>query len=413
MDNKGVCHVEIQGRHGKKENPKFKFESLNESKKYYVSYWLYDTSIEHSYFDTRNRKAIQKELDNMYGKGATEIVSIELETNESLKEDIANLERVKDKKTVQNVVMADAEQFSKDKNTKETKKLTDPMELKNNKAFLGASKQPVPKDAKVPNEATNKMYKLSENLFEDYEDYQYRFDDEFYETLKPLVYRYLNNGYNITTKDLDRAFEDFKSMFFVDTSNDPQSIFYTNYTESLKEGFWNSSREFDKFTNFMGDRVDYSKWNDMSQEERDELVTSAIQEFVDTYKDSVVWQLLLDDLTDHNWHTEHRILLDILDKNFVESLNETKMYDLAPNNSGRKSYYGKAKVVINDDGSETLYSYNTPIMTRYSDGSFKKHWNDWSATTGRHIKEFSGLDKKGYSKLESLEKKSYDLLGEN
>lgn len=68
-------------------------------------------------------------------------------------------------------------------------------------------------------------------------------------------------------------------------------------------------------------------------------------------------------------------------------------YELMPA-GGRKSFYGKAVV----DG-DTLYSYGTKIMTKNSDGTFTRHWNGWSATTGRHIKAFSGLDKKGYEAL--------------
>lgn len=40
-----------------------------------------------------------------------------------------------------------------------------------------------------------------------------------------------------------------------------------------------------------------------------------------------------------------------------------KMYELSPGN-GRKSFYGKAKVLIESDGSETLFSYDTPIVKR-------------------------------------------------
>lgn len=43
-----------------------------------------------------------------------------------------------------------------------------------------------------------------------------------------------------------------------------------------------------------------------------------------------------------------------------------KMYELSPGN-GRKSFYGKAKVLIESDGSETLFSYDTPIVKRFAD----------------------------------------------
>lgn len=40
-----------------------------------------------------------------------------------------------------------------------------------------------------------------------------------------------------------------------------------------------------------------------------------------------------------------------------------KIYELRPVD-GRKSFYGKALVHLDVDGSETLYSYGTRILTR-------------------------------------------------
>ena len=75
-----------------------------------------------------------------------------------------------------------------------------------------------------------------------------------------------------------------------------------------------------------------------------------------------------------------------------------KMYELIPNN-GRKSFYGKAKVVIDGNGNETLYSYDIPIIKRDINGKLTKLWSGWSNTTGTHIKAFCGLDKKAYVNL--------------
>lgn len=75
-----------------------------------------------------------------------------------------------------------------------------------------------------------------------------------------------------------------------------------------------------------------------------------------------------------------------------------RRYELTPKD-GRKSFCGKAIVEIADDGKETLYSYNTPIIARTSDGELVKLWNDWSATTGRHIAAFCGLNKAAYMNL--------------
>ena len=75
-----------------------------------------------------------------------------------------------------------------------------------------------------------------------------------------------------------------------------------------------------------------------------------------------------------------------------------KMYDLIPTD-GRKSFYGKAKVEISPDGSETLYSYNTPVIKKTASGDLVKLWAGWSATTGRHIAAFCGLNKAGFMAL--------------
>lgn len=75
-----------------------------------------------------------------------------------------------------------------------------------------------------------------------------------------------------------------------------------------------------------------------------------------------------------------------------------KTYELRPVD-GRKSFYHKAYVIVDDDGIETLYSYGTPIIRRETNGSYVKLWHGWSATTGRHIKAFCGMNKAEYMKL--------------
>ncbi len=75
-----------------------------------------------------------------------------------------------------------------------------------------------------------------------------------------------------------------------------------------------------------------------------------------------------------------------------------RTYELTPNDS-RKSFYGKARVEIADNGAETLYSYNTPIIRRNPSGELVKLWDGWSATTGRHIAAFCGLNKAAYMSL--------------
>lgn len=67
--------------------------------------------------------------------------------------------------------------------------------------------------------------------------------------------------------------------------------------------------------------------------------------------------------------------------------------------TGQKSFYGKAHVIIGDDGSETLRSYSTNVIIRTPGGKLYRLWDDWYATTGRHIKAFCGLNKAEYNKL--------------
>lgn len=75
-----------------------------------------------------------------------------------------------------------------------------------------------------------------------------------------------------------------------------------------------------------------------------------------------------------------------------------RTYELTPTD-GRKSFYGKAVVVVEDNGTETLYSYGTPIVKRLVSGELVKMWDGWTATTGRHIQAFCGLNKAAYMSL--------------
>ena len=88
-----------------------------------------------------------------------------------------------------------------------------------------------------------------------------------------------------------------------------------------------------------------------------------------------------------------------------------RIYELTPTD-GRKSFYGKAVVQIEENGTETLLSYGTPIIKRFVSGEMVKLWDGWSATTGRHIKAFCGLNKAGYEKLELEKKPVYSMAAD-
>lgn len=74
-------------------------------------------------------------------------------------------------------------------------------------------------------------------------------------------------------------------------------------------------------------------------------------------------------------------------------------YELKPITK-QKSFYGKAVVEVDDDESEILYSYGTPIIKRTKTGKLIRLWNDYSNTTGKHIKAFCGLNKKEFIGLD-------------
>jgi hypothetical protein len=83
---------------------------------------------------------------------------------------------------------------------------------------------------------------------------------------------------------------------------------------------------------------------------------------------------------------------------YLAEVFRMKKYELIPTD-GRKSFYGKAVVIVEDNGTETLYSYGTPIIKRLVSGELVKLWSGWSATTGRHIQAFCGLNKAAYMNL--------------
>lgn len=81
-----------------------------------------------------------------------------------------------------------------------------------------------------------------------------------------------------------------------------------------------------------------------------------------------------------------------------ELLNVERVYNLVPNDS-HKSFYGKAKVTVLKDGTMILKSYETDVARIEKDGTVTRLWSGWSATTGRHIRAFCGMDKKEFTAL--------------
>lgn len=74
-----------------------------------------------------------------------------------------------------------------------------------------------------------------------------------------------------------------------------------------------------------------------------------------------------------------------------------KSYEIIPN--GRKSSYGKALALVDNNGNEALFSYDTMVMKKVGDQFYR--YTDFllSHTTCSHILAFSGLHKKDFLKL--------------
>jgi hypothetical protein len=72
-------------------------------------------------------------------------------------------------------------------------------------------------------------------------------------------------------------------------------------------------------------------------------------------------------------------------------------YELQPRD-GHKSFYGKARVNYPANGIAVLRSYSTDVAA-CANGKIYRLWDGWSATTGRHIAAFCGLNKAAFEKL--------------
>lgn len=68
-------------------------------------------------------------------------------------------------------------------------------------------------------------------------------------------------------------------------------------------------------------------------------------------------------------------------------MENIRMYELSPRYDSRKSFYCKAHVIETENGVY-LRSYDT-VVCGIENGVFKRFWSGWSATTSRHVNEFT------------------------
>jgi len=91
-----------------------------------------------------------------------------------------------------------------------------------------------------------------------------------------------------------------------------------------------------------------------------------------------------DVINGYRWHKDGEVIHEPVLEESKKELKEAPMYDLVPTD-GRASFYGKAKVIKDDDSKdEKLYSYNT-LVAELKDGK-PIVYDTYSATTLRHIK---------------------------
>ena len=76
------------------------------------------------------------------------------------------------------------------------------------------------------------------------------------------------------------------------------------------------------------------------------------------------------------------------------------IYELKPT-AGQKqrSFYGKASVIIDEHGGKMLLSYGKPIIKKDSTGAYIRLYDGYTATTGRHIRAFCGMNKADFMRL--------------
>ena len=79
-------------------------------------------------------------------------------------------------------------------------------------------------------------------------------------------------------------------------------------------------------------------------------------------------------------------------------------FNLEPQYDSRKSFYGKAVVFIQEDGSKVLRSYNTNVARITAENELEIY-GTYSPTTLRHIKEFmyqNGFEVVSKKEMEAL-----------
>lgn len=76
-----------------------------------------------------------------------------------------------------------------------------------------------------------------------------------------------------------------------------------------------------------------------------------------------------------------------------------EVYELKSVFGHPKSFHGKANVIVTKSGYKALQSYETIVCIISPKGKFYRTWDNWSATTAKHIDSFCAtFGQRGYNK---------------
>jgi hypothetical protein len=140
--------------------------------------------------------------------------------------------------------------------------------------------------------------------------------------------------------------------------------------------------------------VDYESPYD---EETDAIWDSEIAVYSYDETDTVKWLIKdFEEYANQNLFIDESLNRKLVRENSMKlKTSEARHAELSPSYDSRKSFYGKAHIVTDDDGTQILYSYNTPVVEIKDDKvKLLAQW-DSSQTTLRHVKEF--LQQNGFS----------------
>lgn len=201
----------------------------------------------------------------------------------------------------------------------------------------------------------NKIKQIAKEYIDDYKD---EYPDLKWDRACDRKCIYLDNNTDVTIQDAYRVYD--KLMGRIDRIKTESVIYDTNTHENVS-----SSYKVNRLFLLLKDYTNITpeEWNKATREERDNMVRGGLEEF---YKDNKVdidnnWKDLYDLLEANNYHTENRILYEII-KNNKDRVNESKdasnkYIDEISKASTKDALIDVVKKMWNDDSSITITEF--------------------------------------------------------